>query len=162
MTTQHRGYLLQSLSHLAVNKTKVTDELAATVTTAQEVLTKATTVFPFTLFPDTIAIDRTNLTVTHRTFFKMATIITIKIDDVLNVTPNVGPFFGSLRIATAFVDDNSPYHINYLQREDALRIKRILQGYKVARQQKINTSMLSKEELVKLLDKLAQDGSETS
>lgn len=160
MISPDRTYLLQSLSHMAVNKAKAKDAVVSTVEASQEVLTKATTVFPFTLFPDTITVDRTNITIAHRVFYKLAVIIKVKIEDILNVTPNVGPIFGSLRIVTTFVDPHSPYHVNYLKREDALRINRILNGYKIALQQKIDTTHLSKEELVELLDKLATDGTE--
>jgi hypothetical protein len=162
MATPNRTYLLHSLSHMAVNKAKAKDELTTTVSNSQEILVKANSVFPFTLFPDTISIDRTNLTIAHRIFYKLAVIITIKVEDILNVTPNIGPFFGSLRIATVFVDPKSPYTINYLRRDDALKINRILQGYKIALQQKLNTSMLNKEELVEMLDRLAHDGTESS
>lgn len=162
MNNPNRAYLVQSLSHMAVNKAKANDALSSVVGTSQEILFKANTVFPFVLIPDTITIDRTNLTIARRVFFKLATIITIKIEDILNVTPNIGPFFGSLRIVTTFVDEKSPYSVNYLKRGDALRINRILQGYKIALQQKLDTSNLSKEELVKMLDRLAHDGTESS
>ncbi|HYH36214.1 MAG TPA: hypothetical protein VD706_01810 [Candidatus Saccharimonadales bacterium] len=162
VSNTNRAYLVHSLSHLAVNKARSKDELSSSVGTSQEILFKTNTVFPFTLIPDTLTIDRTNITITHRVFFKMAVIITIKIEDILNVTPNIGPFFGSLRIMTAFMDKKSPYMVNYLTRDDALRVNRILQGYKIALQQKIDTSNLSKEELVHLLDRLSHDGTEAS
>lgn len=162
MSNPNRAYLVQSLSHMAVNKAKVKEELSATVGSSQKILMKANTVFPFTLVPDTVTIDRTNVTVARRLFYKLATIITIRIEDILNVTPNIGPVFGSLRIVTTFVDSKSPYTVNYLKRSDALKINRILQGYKIALQQKIDTSSLSKKELVELLDRLSRDGTETS
>lgn len=160
MTTANRAYLLRSLSHIAVKKTKAKDELREVVSSSHEILMTAKTVFPFTLFPDTVSIDRTNLTIAHRVFFKVAVIVTIKIEDILNITPNIGPFLGSLRIVTTFVDRKSPYTVNYLSRGDALKINRILLGYKVALEQKIDTESLNKDELVRLLDKLARDGTE--
>jgi len=160
MATTNRTYLMHSLSRMAVNKARSKDELTEKVNTSQEILAKATTVFPLTLFPDTVTVDRTNLTIVHRQFYKMAVTVKIKISDILNITANTGPFFGSLRIMTSFVDKRSPYVVNYLKREDALRINRVLQGYKIALQQKIDTTPLSKEELVKLLDRLSSDGTE--
>jgi hypothetical protein len=160
MIAPNRAYLLHTLSHIAIKKAKVKDELSNTVSTSHEILFAAKTVFPFTLFPDTVSIDRTNLTIAHRAFYRLAVIVTIKIEDVLNITPNVGPVFGSLRIATSFVDKKSPYSVNYLRRDDALKVSRIIMGYKVALEQKIDTSSLSKEELVRLLDRLARDGTE--
>lgn len=155
-----KAYLLHSLSHLAVKRAKARDDVTAKVGASQEILTTAKTVFPFTLFPDTVSIDRTNLTIAHRVFYRVASIITIKVEDILNITPNVGPFLGSLRITTTFVDSASPYTVNYLRRDDALKISRIVKGYKMSRERKIDTSQLSKEELVKLLNRLARDGTE--
>lgn len=158
--SSNRSYLLQSLSHLAVDKAKTEGKLAEAIDTSHEILFAAKTIFPFTLFPDTVSIDRTNITFTHRVFFRVATMVTIKIKDILNISPNVGPFFGSLRITTVFVDEESPYHVNYLWRRDALKISRLVHGYKVAMEKKIDTTQMSKDKLVGLLDELSRDGTE--
>lgn len=160
MTAPHRASVLQSLSHLAVKSTKDSEEVTARIGKSQEILISAKTIFPFTLVPDTVSVDRTNLTIAHRVIFRVASIITIKIEDIHNIAPNVGPIFGSLRIVTSFVDPESPYSVNYLKREDALKIARVVKGYKTARQRNIETSKLNKDELVELLDKLARDGTE--
>lgn len=121
--------------------------------TANEVLATATTVFPFTLFPDTVTIDRSSLTITHRSFFRIAEVMTIRIEDVLNVTSYVGPFFGSVQITTRFFADK-PYSVNYFWRDDALKIKQVMQGYIIARHNNIDYSNLPKKELVAILEKL--------
>lgn len=140
-------------------KQEAREQLSQAVGDSQEVLASATTVFPFTLFPDTVTIDRTKLSVAHRSFFKVAEAISIRVEDVLNVTANVGPFFGSLSIATRFFDNKKPYEIHYLWREDALRIKRIMQGYLIAAQKEVDVSALSNKELATLLDELGKDES---
>lgn len=142
---------------LADQKSKIKKELSHAIGNAQEVLMSATTVFPFTLFPDTITIDRTKLTVAHRTFFRVAEVMTIRVDDILNVTASVGPLFGSLKITTRFFDtSDKSYTINYLTRGDALKLKRIVQGYIIALQRKIDCSALSTRELSRMLDELGQ------
>jgi hypothetical protein len=160
MSTANRTYLLQSLSRLAVKNVKDEERATEKISASQEIFLTAKTVFPFTLFPDSVSVDRTNITIAHRVFFRMAVIVTVKIEDILTITPSVGPFFGSLRIVTAFVDPHSPYFVNYLRRDDALKITRIVKGYKASLEQKIDTSTLSKKELVELLDRLARDGTE--
>jgi len=145
---------------MAVEGAKESGDVLRKVGESQEILFSAKTVFPFTLVPDTISVDRTNLIIAHRIIFRVATIVTIKIEDIHNIAPNVGPIFGSLRIVTNFYDSESPYTVNYLKREDALKVARIVKGYKTSRQRKIDTSGLGKEELVELLDKLARDGTE--
>lgn len=141
-------------------KREVKKELTKAIGGAHEVLMTATTVFPFTLFPDTITIDRTKLTVAHRTFFRVAEVMSIRVEDVLNITANVGPFFGSVKIATRFFDTEKPYEVDYLTRDDTLRIKRIMQGYIIAMQRKIDCSALTSKELARMLDELGQGAPE--
>jgi hypothetical protein len=146
----------------SLEKTKAKKALAKAIGGAHEVIVTATTVFPFTLFPDTLTIDRTKLTVAHRTFFRVAEVMSIRVEDVLNVTANVGPFFGSVKIATRFFDTEKPYEVDYLTRSDALRVKRIMQGYIIAMQRKIDCSALTTQELSRLLDELGQGAPEDS
>lgn len=131
-------------------------ELKRAVGSAHEILLSATTVFPFTLFPDTLTLDREKLTISHRLFFRVAEVISIRIEDILNVTADVGPFFGSVKVSTRFFDAQKPYHINYLWRHDALHIKRVTQGYIIALQKGIDCSSLPPKELADMLDKLGQ------
>lgn len=138
-------------------KFKAEKELEKAIGGARQILAEATTVFPFTLFPDTVTIDRTKLTVTHRTFFQVAEIMSVNVEDILNVTANIGPFFGSMRISTRFFDPDKPYHINWLSRSDALRLKHVLHGSIIASQKGIDTTAVSTEELSELFDKLGDD-----
>lgn len=140
----------------STRKDDVAEELNQAVAEAHEVLVTATTVFPFTLFPDNITVDREKLTITRRAFFKVAEVTTVRIEDILNVTAHLGPFLGSIKVSTRFFDLHKPYVLNYLSRGDVLRIKRIMQGYITATQKKIDCSGLSTPELVKMLDELGE------
>jgi hypothetical protein len=132
-------------------------ELKDAIKDSQKVLVSATTVFPFTLFPDTITVDRTKLTVAHRSFFSVADVVSIRIEDILNVTASVGPFFGSIRITSRFFNNEMPYVLNHFWRDDAMRVKRITQGYIIALEKKIDCSSLPTQELAAMLDKLGED-----
>jgi hypothetical protein len=133
-------------------------ELAKAISGSNETLAEATTVFPFTLFPDTVTIDRTQITITHRSFFAVGDVSSIRIEDVLNVDANVGPFFGSLKVHTrVYSQHNKPYKINWLWRNDALRIKRILHGYLIATKKQIDCSSLGTKELAIMLDELGKE-----
>lgn len=74
-------------------KRQAQQNLVEAIGNSRDILVRATTVFPLTLFPDTLTIDRTKITITHRDFFKVAEVMSIGIEDVLNVTATVGPFF---------------------------------------------------------------------
>ncbi|HVU59394.1 MAG TPA: hypothetical protein VHC98_00960 [Candidatus Saccharimonadales bacterium] len=132
-------------------------ELLDVVSTAHEPLFTADTVFPLTIFPDTVTIDRTKLSITHRVFFGTADVVGINIEDILNVTSHVGPVFGSIDVHTRFFDPHKPYSVNYLWRSDALKIDRILHGYSIALQNGIDCSSLNNTELAAMLDKLGQE-----
>ena len=147
--------LTSTLSQMAIQKTQAAQQLTEAIGNAQDPLATATTVFPFTMFPDTVTVDREKVTVAHRTFFRVAETTSIRIEDILNVTASVGPFFGTLKITSRFFDTKSPpYTISYLWREDTQRIKRILTGYSLAIQKGIDCSSLGSKELAVMLDKL--------
>lgn len=138
------------------DKRHAEQELTQAIAKSNHPLAIATTVFPFTLFPDTVLVDREKLTVAHRIFFRVAEVMSIRIEDILNVTADVGPFFGAIKISTRFFDPEKPYSVDFLWRGDALRIKRIMQGYIIAIQKNIDCSALSNKELSVLLDELGR------
>ena len=152
------GQVQLNLSATPAEKQQVAQELNKAISNTSEALASATTVFPFTLFPDTVTIDREKLTVAHRVFFAIGEVVSIRIQDILNVTADVGPFFGSLRITTRFFDRKTkPYVVNYLWRSDAMRMQRILHGYMTALQKGIDCSALNTKELATMLDQLSKD-----
>jgi len=145
------------------------DKLYRAAIKSHDCLFTAHTVFPFILFPDTIILDREQLTIIHRPFFMMAKITAIRVKDILNAEVDVGPFFGSLRIATRYYSDTSqfagadstegnrtPASINFLWRHDAGKLHSMLQGYIIATQKGIDCADIPIEELIVLLRDLGQ------
>jgi len=127
------------------------------VTLSHEVLMSANTIFPMTLFPSSVTVDRTKITITKRDFFWSADVLSIRVEDVLNVQASVGPFFGSLTIASRVMSTVDHFQIRHLWRQDAIRLKRIIQGYVIAQHNQIDTSHLDRTELVETLVELGQD-----
>jgi len=131
------------------------EQLQEVIKGSNEVLATATTAVP--VFSDTLTIDRAKLTVTKRTFFSTAEVMSIRIEDVLNVTAAVGPIFGAIKIVSRVLNTEKPYTINYFWRDDALRLKRVTQGYVIALQRGIDCSSLPTKELSAMLDRLGED-----
>lgn len=151
----HPNGTLSRLSHSQdATKREIAHELSQAIGASSDVLVRAQTVFPLTLFPSTFTVDRSKISITQREFFKAGEVLSIRIEDILNVTAKVGPFFGSLEITTKFFNPEKPYTIEHFWRKDVLKIKRILQGYLIAKQNDIDCSKLSTEELAKTLDEL--------
>ncbi len=132
-------------------------ELNQAIQGAHDILVTARTVFPITLFPDTVTVDRASITITKRKFFQASEVTSFRIEDVLNVIASVGPLFGSIKIMSRIFNTEKPYEVNNFWREDALKIKRIAQGYIIALQKEIDTSSLGIFELSAMLEKLGQD-----
>lgn len=116
-----------------------------------------TVVLPSNVFPDTVIVDRTKITITKRTFFWSSEVISIRIEDVLNVTASTGPFFGTLTISSRVMNSTDHYEINALFRRDALYLKQIIQGYVIAQHNQIQTSHLDKNELIKTLLEIGRE-----
>lgn len=144
----------QRANGATLNKQK---DLREIVSQSHEVLMAANTVFPLTLFPDTVVVDRTKVTVTRRDFFWSSDVMSIRIEDVLNVSAGVGPFFGSLTIASRVMSTTDHFQINHFWRNDAIRLKHIIQGYVIAQHNNLDTAHLSKQELIDTLMELGSD-----
>lgn len=128
------------------------------VSQSREVLAAARTVIlPTNFFPDKVVVDRTKVTITKKTFFWSAQVISIRIEDVLNVASSVGPLFGSLTISSRVMNSTDHFQINYFWRSDALHLKCIIQGYMIAQHNNFETAHLSKEELIETLEELGRD-----
>jgi hypothetical protein len=130
-------------------------QLQQAIAGSNQVLATAKTFIP--IFADTLTLDRTKLTLTKRTFFYTGQVMSIRIEDILNVTATIGPIFGSVIITSRVFNNQKPYTINYFSRDNALRMKRITQGYVIALRRKIDCSSLPTSELAKLLDQLGED-----
>ena len=131
---------------------------------SREVLFKANTVVPFTLFPHTIILDRNHLTVIHRAFFAVAKITSVRFEDILTADLHVGPFFGSLKIATRFFINQTTEQVNsadmeapaitFLSKRNAMEAHKLLQGLIAVTQKKIDISQIPKQKLVEQLRSL--------
>jgi hypothetical protein len=152
---------LGNFPHLSQSKKqqelKEAEKLKEVVKRSHEVLGSANTVFPITLFPDTIIVDRTKMSIIKRDFFWTSNTIGFQIEDILNVSCGIGPIFGSLTIASRVMSTIDHFQINYLWRSDAIFLKHLIQGHIIAKNNKLDTDGLSKEEMIETLCELGMD-----
>jgi hypothetical protein len=155
------GQFLNNFPRVAQSKKERELEAAVAlkkvVKKSHEVLAVAQTVFPVTLFPDSIVVDRTKISLTKRTFFWTSNTISFQIEDVLNVSCGIGPVFGSLTIASRVMSSVDHYQINYLWRSDAIFLKHLMQGHIIAKNNKLETDHLTVEEMIETLCELGID-----
>lgn len=142
------------------NSARSTKKLNKIVAQSKEILAGAQTVIlPSNLFPDSVVLDRTKVTITRKTFFWSASVISIRVEDILNVSTSVGPLFGSITISSRVMNSTDHYEINYFWRHDAIRLKEVIQGYMIAIHNDVDTSHLPREKLVEKLTELGNDSS---
>jgi len=138
-----------------VESQEIHEKLIDITEKAQDVLFKADTVFPFTLFPDTITVDREKITVATRYFFRTAKIVTVPLSSILNAEIDVGPFFATLHISSKYFVQEK-YTIHYLSRKQAMELHHLLHGYLLAHEKDIDITDIEKEDLLVLLGDLGQ------
>jgi hypothetical protein len=130
-------------------------ELYHTALKSQEVIFKADTIFPFTLFPDTITLDREKITIANRFFFRVARIVSSQIDDIQGLEADVGPFFGTVKITSKFFASNRRM-VRFLKRADAIELRRLIQGFIIAKQKGIDCSKIDKAHLLVMLHEIGK------
>lgn len=132
------------------------DEIRSVASQSHEVLASARSVFPFMLFPDSILLDRTKVSISKRGLFSEDS-ISIRVEDVLNVSAHTGVLFSTLNIASRVMNSTDHFQVKTLWITDALRLKRLIQGYVIAQHNNIKIAHLSREELIDALNELGQD-----
>ncbi|MEJ0073527.1 MAG: hypothetical protein WDN27_05650 [Candidatus Saccharibacteria bacterium] len=105
-------------------------ELREAIKGSNQILASATTTLA--LFPDTMIIDRAKVTITKRSFFRVADVMSIRVEDVLNAVCSVGPFLGTVTVVSRVLSSDQTTTIGRFWRADAKRLKRVLQGYIIA------------------------------
>lgn len=130
-------------------------ELKQAIRGSNQVLASAHTVLQ--LFPDVMIIDRAKVTVTKRQFFRTAEVMSVRVEDVLNATCTVGPLFGSVTVISRIMNADQSTTVGRFLRDDAKRLKRVLQGYIIALERNIDCSSLETHELAGMLERLGAD-----
>lgn len=133
------------------------NKLKRMVKRSHQVLASVRTVLFMTIFPDSIVVDRSKISIIKRNFFWNSNVISFQIEDVLNVSCSVGPLFGSLTLASRVMSTVDHFNVNYLWRNDAIFMKHLIQGHIIAKNNKLKTDKLTRKELVEMLCELGGD-----
>lgn len=113
---------------------------------ADNVLLKVSTVFPFTFFVHDIIIDPYKVNIIFREFFWSEHIHSIMVKDILDVVVETSLFFATIKFVDQGYVENS-VDITYLKREDALRVRKVVQGLVIAHRQAVDLSILNPDQI---------------
>lgn len=110
--------------------------------------------FPIDVFPNVINIEESRITIITRDFFS-SNVHSVDIEDISNIFINITPFFAQLIIVSATFTENE-IRIRNLRKKEAVFIRRIVEGLRIFKDKKIDTSSYSKQELINELQKLSK------
>lgn len=110
--------------------------------------------FPFDLFPDTINVEEGRLTIITRTFFLFSRVHSVDLKNLSNIFVNVAPFFAQLIIISKTFEENE-IKINWLRKDEAVFVRRIVEGLRLFESKRIDTSNYTVKELVSKLMELS-------
>lgn len=111
--------------------------------------------FPIDLFPDTINVEEGRVTVIDRDFFFSSHVHSVDIKDISNIFINTTPFFAQLVIVSVTFTENE-IRIRNLRKEEAVFVRRIIEGLRIFEEKQIDTSVYTKEELITKLQELSK------
>jgi len=113
----------------------------------------STHAFPFNLFPDIINVEEGRITVVNRHFLS-SEVHSVDIKDISNVFINTSILFSQLVIISKTFEENE-IKIRNLRTDEAVFIRRIIEGLRIFENKKIDTSNYTKKELIAKLEELS-------
>ncbi len=131
--------------------------------TARE-LYRINSIFPLDFFPDELVIDEIKVSVIYRHFLSHQ-INNILIKDITDITLNSTLFFGSLIMtggeyegfSSTSEDQKGPLTISKLWLQEAQIAKRIILGLTILSDQKVDTTQMTVEDILKKTTELGND-----
>jgi len=132
---------------------KERDKLNHLVSKSETTLYEIKTVFPFTLFPDTVTIEEDKVVITYRRFFSSQTIFPILFENLLSTNIMTTIFFGTLVFEIEGFETN-PEPVRFLKKREAIQAHKIITGLTLSTKQGIDLSSFSKEEVLRKIKQI--------
>jgi hypothetical protein len=110
--------------------------------------------FPLDFFPDTITLEEGRINVIVRNFFFSSQVYSVDLKNIANVIINTAPLFAQLVIVSKTFTENE-IQINNLWINDAIYIRRLIEGLRVLDSKQIDTSVYTKRDLIGKLEDLS-------
>lgn len=110
--------------------------------------------FPFDFFPDTITLEEGRINVIIRNFIFSSQVYSIDLKNIANVIINTAPFFAQLVIVSKTFTENE-IRINSLWINQAIYVRRLIEGLRVLDSNQVDTSVYTKRDLIGKLEELS-------
>lgn len=121
------------------------------MSSSNDIIYSIKTIIPFKLFPDTLSVDRVQVTVSVGIFLGVRRYHSFLIEQIQNVKVVKGILFSS--IAFEFSDQKTAsLHVQYLQNMQALKFKSVVDCLLAAQAEELDVDDLSTEQIWQLVD----------
>jgi hypothetical protein len=108
--------------------------------------------FPIDLFPDKLHVEEGKVTIVKCKFFFTSEVYSVDIKNISNILINTAPLFAELVIVSNTFTKNE-IRIKHLWIQQAIEIRKIIEGLRVLDKEGVDTSIFSKKDLIsKLLE----------
>lgn len=151
-TIEEKG--LEEAAKIQVEKTETDkNKLEKMLSDSNRILTTTSSVFPLTIFPTTLNVEATRITIIYRQLFS-SQVHSVDIKDISNVLIETGILFATLTIISRTYTENN-ITIGTIWKNDAIFIRRIIEGLRMLAEEHMDTTNYTVEELLQKLKKLS-------
>ncbi len=124
---------------------------------SDQVLIKIKAVFPFDFFPNEISVDVNKVNIVNN-YFLSERVHSVLIKDISDIYLDSGILFASLNIIDWGFNNNKSITINYLKKDEASRVLKIIQGLMVSARQNIDLSKIDVPDFKNKVEILGEPG----
>jgi hypothetical protein len=118
-------------------------------------LYKTSAVFPFDFFPNEISIEPDQVNICIKSFFLTAESRSIPIKNIADILISTSFLFASIKIIDTSYIENS-VEISYLRKNEAEKVRRIIQGLVLASKENVDLSKIDPKNLVVEAERLGK------
>lgn len=111
--------------------------------------------FPFDLFPDEIIVNQTEVSVILKHFFGSDRRYALNLKSISDVMVDSTPFFSTIKIVNKDYIENT-VEVKFLKKDEALKMRKIIQGLIIANTRDIDLTKLTKEQIIEKTEKLGE------
>ncbi len=120
---------------------------------SNRIIISVSSMFPWDIFPNTINVEETRVTIIHRQLFA-SQVHSVDIKYISNVFIDTDLFFAALTIVSTTFEENN-IKIMKLRKKEAILARRIIEGLRMFIERDIDTSKYTNAELVDKLKELS-------
>lgn len=151
-TTEEKGQE-EAVKNLARNTEKNRQVVEDMVNSSNRILLRVSSIFPWDLFPSSIIVEETRVTIIHRQIFS-SQVHSVDIKNISNIFIGTGILCAQLTLVSDTFTQNKIV-IDRLWKKEAILMRRIIEGMRMFVKENIDTTNYTPDELVSKLKELS-------